>query len=85
MGDVNLIPEQRQVRKRRSARMRLWIQMSGAYIVAVALTLLFLHMEWKVDNAALVEDLDSTAVRVKQYSSSMLRLRKELARISTTL
>ena len=85
MADVNLIPEQRQLRKRRNARIRLWIQMSGAYSVAVALALFSLHMTWKVDNAALAEDLDSTAVRVKQYSSSMLRLRKELAKISTTL
>jgi len=85
MADVNLVPEQRQVRKRRHARLRLWIQMSATYSIAIALSLFFVHTIWKVDNAALAEDLSATTSRVKQYSSSMLRLRKELARISTIL
>jgi Tfp pilus assembly protein PilN len=85
MVDVNLIPEQRQIRRRRRARTRLWLRMSGAYVTVMALALFFVHTVWKVDNAALAEDLNATVSRVKQYSSSMLRLRKELARISTIL
>jgi len=85
MADVNLVPEQRQVRRRRRARTRLWLKMSGTYVTVIALALFFVHTVWKVDNAALAEDLNATALRVKQYSSSMLRLRKELARISTIL
>jgi Tfp pilus assembly protein PilN len=85
MADVNLVPEQRQVRRRRRARTRLWLRMSGAYVTVMALALFFVHTVWKVDNAALAEDLNATVSRVKQYSSSMLRLRKELARISTIL
>lgn len=85
MADVNLVPEQRQVRRRRRARTRLWLRMTGTYVTVIALALFFVHTVWKVDNAALAEDLNETALRVKQYSSSMLRLRKELARISTIL
>jgi Tfp pilus assembly protein PilN len=85
MADVNLIPEQRQLRKRRRVRTRLWLRLGSAYIVAIALTLFSIHMLGKADNVALAEDLESAAVRVKQHRSSMLRLRKELARITTTL
>jgi Tfp pilus assembly protein PilN len=85
MADVNMVPEQRQVRRRRRARTRLWLRMSGAYVTVMALALFFVHTVWKVDNAALAEDLNATVSRVKQYSSSMLRLRKELARISAIL
>lgn len=85
MGDVNLIPEQRQVRKRQRARMRLWFQICTVYVILLALSLFFLHNLWKADHATLAEDLQATAQLGKQYSSSMLRLRKELARISTIL
>jgi len=85
MGDVNLVPVPRQVQKCRRARIRLWLKMSGAYVTVIALALFFVYTIWKVDNAALAKDLDTTALRVKQHSSSMLRLRKELARITTIL
>lgn len=85
MGDVNLVPVQRQMRKCRQARLRLWIKMTGAYVIVIVLALFVVHTIWKVDNAALTKDLDATALRVKQHSSSMLRLRKELARITTIL
>ena len=85
MGDVNLIPEQRQVHKRRQTRVRLWLRISVMYITLIALALFFLHILWKAGHTALTDDLQATSQLTKQYDNSILRLRKELARISTTL
>ena len=85
MGDVNLIPEQRQIRKHHRARMRFWVQISVMYMMLIGAGLFFLHTLWKADHAALADDLQATAQQTQQYNTAMLRLRKELARISTTL
>ena len=85
MNDISLIPEQRQIKKRCKLRKRLWVKISSTYVVILILALSGIHAVYKVDNAAVAQDLESKTVRNRHYNNSILRLRKELARISMIL
>ncbi len=85
MVDVNLIPEQRLMAKRRKVRIRIWCGLGGAYLAFLCLLLFSVHLIWIVDDRVLAEDFASSTRRVEQYNASILRLRTELGRISTTL
>lgn len=85
MVDVNLVPEQRLMAKRRRARIRIWFGLGGAYLAFLGLVLFSVHLIWIVDDRVLAEDFASSTRRVEQYNASILRLRTELARISATL
>ena len=61
MGDVNLIPEQRQIRKYHRARMRLWMRVSALYGGLMVAGLFLLHTLWQADHAALADDLQASA------------------------
>ena len=85
MVDVNLIPEQRLMAKRRKARIRVWMGLGGAYLAFLGMVLFSVHLIWMVDDRALLQDYGRSSRRVEQYNASILRLRTELARISATL
>jgi hypothetical protein len=85
MGDVNLIPAARLVRKRRRRKLRLWAMVCGTDVVLLAVCSLAMRLVYPAENHDLAEQLASVAAEVGQGNGRMLELRRELADATATL
>ena len=79
MSDVNLIPPQRVLQKRRKARLGLWTVVCGVYLAGVSFALSLAFYVWGGSNGDRAAELRSTTDRIKQYSASIMETRKDLA------
>lgn len=85
MGQGNLIPAERRVRKRRKARRRVWTVVCATYAVLLAAGSLAAHMICPSDARSVIEQLEGTALEIEQSDHTLLALRDELAQAAATL
>jgi len=85
MDDINLIPAQRLLSKRRKRHLRIWVMICGAYCTSLSVAMLSARAFCRGDSGAAAEKLQSTEQCVQQYNSATERLQKELADASAAL
>jgi len=85
MGEVNLIPAARLVRKRRRRRCRLWATICTVYALVLAGGSVGARLVYPGENRRLAEQLASVAAEVQQGNARTLELRRELADATAAL
>ncbi len=85
MGDVNLIPAERGVRRHRKAHLYVWTTVCGTYILLLAIGSLTLRAFGSGEARSLSGRLGAVTEQVEQGNREMLRLRRELAEATTAL
>ncbi len=85
MRDVNLIPVERRAHKRKMRRLSVWAAVCGVYISGVTFLLSVAYFSWGRDTGDMAERLRLTTDRIKEYHSTILDIRKEMAQAKTEL
>ncbi len=85
MGDINLIPADRLVKKYRRARLRMWIVICGTYFICLVVFVLSGQFFWGGADDPMLEELKSTAVRIEGYRSTIQELQKKLTKATAEL
>jgi hypothetical protein len=85
MNDVNLIPAQRLIAKRRKARISLWAAVCGTYVVLLIVGSLAGYVLCPGKDQDLAEQLTAAEKQIKQDNGAMLELRKTLATTAAAL
>lgn len=85
MGDVNLIPAARLVRRRGKTRLYVWTAVCMTYILTLAVGSLMLSALGFGEDRGITERSVAMTERVKQDNEKMLELRRELAQATTAL
>ena len=79
MSDFNLIPAPRLVRKRRRARIELWIVLCGLYIVLLAAGAVTAGILFSNEGQNIAQQLAATSTQIEEHNASMLKSRRDLA------
>jgi hypothetical protein len=85
MSDVNFIPAERLIAKRRKARISLWTVIGGAYIVLLAVGSLAACVVRPGRDANPAEQLAAAEKQIKQDNDAMVELRRTLAEMTAAL
>lgn len=85
MNDVNLIPAERRVAKRRKARISLWAPVCGTYIVLLLVSSLAACVLCPRQDKDLAEQLAAADKQIKQDNDALVGLRKTLATTTASL
>ncbi len=85
MVSVNLIPRDRLTRKRRRARLRMWIALCSAYALILTAGLSLACMAWGSDDAALGGELHAVVREIEDSQRSIDELRGRLSEAQATL
>lgn len=85
MVSVNLIPRDRLTRKRRRARLRMWIALCSAYALILTAGLSLACMVWGSDDAALGGELQAVVGEVEDSQRSIDELRGWLSEAQAAL
>jgi Tfp pilus assembly protein PilN len=79
MGDVNLIPAARMDRRRRKARIRLWIAICGTYVILLVGVALWSCAFRRDTGDWVIEQLALTEQRIGEYNATISEFRQQLA------
>ena len=85
MGDVNLIPAERRVRRHRKARLYVWTTVCGTYILLLLAGSLTLRAFGSSEGRSLSGRLEAVTEQAEQGNREMLELRRELAEATVAL
>jgi len=85
MGDFNLIPAARMEKRRRKARMRLWMAICGTYFILLAGLALWSCAFWRDTDDSVIEQLALTEQRIEGYNATISQFRQKLAKAQTEL
>ena len=85
MGDVNLIPAARMEKRRRKARIHLWIAICGTYVILLAGLALWAWALWRDSDDSVIEQLALTEQRIESYNATISQFQQDLAKAQTEL
>ena len=85
MGDVNLFPPARIVRKQRKSKIRLWTVICGMYLLSLTALGLSAHAFWRDTDESVIEDIAFTAQRIEGYNAMISELQEKLIIIQAEL
>ena len=85
MGDVNLIPANRLVGKRRKARLYVWVTVCGLYGVLIAAGSLTFHVAHAGESRSQTQQLEAADKQIEENNRTMLGFRRQLAETTTAL
>ncbi len=85
MGDVNLIPAERRVRRHRKARLYVWTTVCGTYILLLVVGSLTLRAFGSSEGRSFSGRLEAVTEQAEQSNREMLELRRELAEATVAL
>jgi hypothetical protein len=85
MSDVNLIPASRVARKRRKARLCVWVTVCGMYGGLVVAGSLTFHVAHAGEGRRGAEQLEAADKQIEQDNRAMLVLRRQLAETGRAL
>ena len=85
MGDVNLIPVRRLVKKRWKRRGRLWMHICGMYLLLLAGGLLSVRVLWPNDSDSLDRERETVESVIDERHNQIAALEEQLAGVTREL
>ncbi|MFC1635701.1 PilN domain-containing protein [Planctomycetota bacterium] len=85
MGSVNLIPPARIARRKRKAKIHLWMVICGTYLISLTVLALSTHAFWRDTDDSTIEELAFTTQRIEGYNSKISELQKILTQAKSEL
>jgi len=85
MSDVNLIPASRVVRRRRKARLCVWVTVCGMYGALITAGSLTFHVAHAGEGRSQARQLETADKQIEENNRTMLALRRQLAETTTAL